>query len=171
MRTCGSLGSQRFSRRYALTRAKSVGTQTSSLARRLAFRTLSLTSPRPVCARSIGLGVHTHRSSHGSRDLVGPLPSRSSVCVSIRGAGNEVPCYWTNSNKRDRYWNLSGQLHIRSPSSLKRGAVSNVLRDRWYKMATGTGKTQAGAVSGVPSDRWYRFSVLPSISRGVELLY
>ena len=96
------------------------------------------------------------RSSHWSNPRRGPnsVPEGSRDS-GTRGLGDRArrpirsrSGYWTTSNKRDRYWNPSGQLHIRSLSSLK-----------------------CGAGASVPSARWYSFSVLRLIGRGVELLY
>ena len=65
-------------------------------------------------------------SMNNPRSRGGGTPVRSSTCFSIRLRGEEVPLNWTSSNKRDRYWNLSGILHVTVPRLLGCGAVSSV---------------------------------------------
>ena len=59
-------------------------------------------------------GLH-HFASGG----ISCMPPESSMV-------REARRYCTSSNKRDRYWNSGGKLHVRSPSSPKSGAVSSV---------------------------------------------
>lgn len=65
---------------------------------------------------------------------------RSSTCFSILLRGEEVPPNWTTSNKRDRYWNLSGIVHVTVPRLLGCGAVSSV-SGLVRPDGAGTGKT------------------------------
>ena len=57
---------------------------------------------------------------------------RSSPSIPTWLACHEVLPYWTNSNNSDRYWNLSGKLHIGLPRSPQDGAVPSIPSYPWF---------------------------------------
>ena len=76
-------------------------------------------------------------AKEASTEADGPKPvpvaprMRASACLSIRPRGNGVQRSCTSSNKRDRYWNSGGKLHIRLPRSSKHGTLPGHPRKPW----------------------------------------